>query len=829
MRAPSATSDGRPAARQLSSRSYLAALLGAGGLIIVVIVALVGGAVLQGRADAHRTAETVTNNLSKALADRFTSDLNRIDIGILDILDEVARQRAGKRWDDAAINAAIARQDGRHPDLIGFRIYDADGRLRHGVSNIVNRNSNIGMREDFVYLRDHPDVGLLVAPPVFGNAAQQWLIGPARRIDNPDGSFGGAVYGALPVSSLARNFSDLDLGVGGTVALYHQSMRMAARYPEAKTGRNPVGTVTVSDQLRAILQSGADLTNYDYNSVVDGVARTASVRKIPGQPYFVLVGLAEDDYLMEWRRNSLRLALFGSLAVALVAGAMSGLYRHIAERQRATANLAESEAKLRALFEMSPLGIARNTMEGRFIEMNAAYRQITGYDEAELLALDLLALTPARYKADETRHQESLRTEGRYGPYVKEYQRRDGTLVPVELRGVVVTGGDGIPYIWSLVEDITARNRWERQMAFYQALIEYTSDCVYVISPARGFKLVFVNDAACRHWGLEREKLLEWRMPDWDPNFRTAESLENLWRETKARKNHPVTTVHRVASGRLVPVEVSGNYLVLDGEEYLAGYFRDISERIAAENALKERSELLSQSNADLEQFAYVASHDLQTPLRNIVSYTQLLERRYKGQLDADADDFIGFIVDSTKRMTRLITDLLEYSRVASQSAPLGPVAAGQAMRQAVLNLRLDMEEAKAEVTVGDLPTVLAEETRLVRLFQNLLSNAVKYRAPGRPPRVSATATREANGELWRFAIADNGIGIEPQYFDKIFAIFQRLNPAFPAKGTGIGLTLCRRIVHRFGGTIWVDSSPDQGTTFFFTLRDANGEATDAG
>ena len=241
---------------------------------------------------------------------------------------------------------------------------------------------------------------------------------------------------------------------------------------------------------------------------------------------------------------------------------------------------------------------------------------------------------------------------------------------------------------------------------------------------------------------------------------------------------------------------------------------------LRAWRALESRSDELARSNADLAQFAYVASHDLQTPLRNIVSYTQLLERRYRGKLDGDADDFITFIVDSSRQMGRLISDLLEYSLVSNQKVQLTQVSAAEAMTLALANIRSDIDAAGATVTVADLPTVVAEFTQLVSLFQNLLGNALKYRSPDRTPEISVTVEREG-AEQWRFAITDNGIGIEPQYHEKIFVIFQRLEPnRFPG-GTGIGLAVCRRIVQRFGGRLWIESRLGVGTTFYFTLSAA--------
>ncbi len=802
-------------------RPYLLPLLGGGAFIISVIVSLIGWAILHGRADAHHTAEITTANLSQILADNFNSAIRQVDLGMLSILDEVARQQASGHREDGALRAALARQDSRHPGLLGFRVYGSDGKLRTGVSNIVNPNSDLSQRDDFKILRDMPTSAMVVTPPVFGPAVQQWVISLGRRITNPDGSFGGAVYSAIPVKALAQSFASVDLGPGGTVALYHTSFKIAARFSETKGPNDPVGLSITDDRLRAIIASGAPTAQYDYTSPIDGIRRTAHVRRIEGQPYYLLVGQAEDGYLADWRRNSVYLMVFGGFMVGLVLWGMRILHRRMSDWRRATAALTESEEKLRGLFQLSPLGIARTSLDGRFVEFNDAFRDITGYDGDELKALDYWALTPRSYAADEARQMASLQSTGRYGPYEKDCVRKDGSLVPLQVRGMLMAGHDGRPYVWSLVEDITARREHERQLMFYRNLIEYSADCVYVISPSQGFRMVFVNDATCRHYGVGREELLRWRVPDWDPNFTDLSSLEVLWRETRDKKNVQVVTSHRVASGRLVPVEISSNYLIHDGEEFIAGYFRDISDRIAAETAMREKTEALSQSNADLEQFAYVASHDLQTPLRNIVSYAQLLDRRYKGRLDADADDFIGFIVDSSKQMTWLITDLLEYSRVASQSKPLRPTSAGEAVVQVLANLKLEIDTAGADVTVGDLPQVLAEPSHLVSLFQNLLGNGIKYRAPDRKPLLSVTAERMAP-DLWRFAVADNGIGIESAYHDKIFEIFQRLYPNAETDGTGIGLTLCRRIVHRLGGSIWVDSTPGAGTTIYFTIKDAS-------
>jgi len=251
----------------------------------------------------------------------------------------------------------------------------------------------------------------------------------------------------------------------------------------------------------------------------------------------------------------------------------------------------------------------------------------------------------------------------------------------------------------------------------------------------------------------------------------------------------------------------------------------EIAERVRAEEALRERGGALERSNRDLEQFAYVASHDLQEPLRMVSSYTQLLARRYKGQLDADADDFIAFAVDGANRMQRLINDLLTWSRLATRGKSLEPTDCNSTLGQARVNLSAAIAESNALVTNDDLPTVMADEAQLARLFQNLIDNAIKFRSQ-EPPRVHVSAERlplpqageGRGGGEWLFSVRDNGIGIEPQYHERIFVIFQQLHGKEEYPGTGIGLAICKRIVERHGGRMWVESELGEGSTFYFTI-----------
>jgi chemotaxis family two-component system sensor kinase Cph1 len=256
--------------------------------------------------------------------------------------------------------------------------------------------------------------------------------------------------------------------------------------------------------------------------------------------------------------------------------------------------------------------------------------------------------------------------------------------------------------------------------------------------------------------------------------------------------------------------------------QYEIAIFDDITERKNAEAALRQAHEELKRSNAELEQFAYVASHDLQEPLRMVASYTQLLGRRYESKLDADAREFMAYIVDGATRMKQLIEDLLAYSRVGIKSEDFKPVSSEAALRRALFNLRAAIDESGAVVTHDTMPTVHADEVQLGQLFQNLMGNALKFRSASVPRIHIGVAEKDSE---WEFEVRDNGIGIEPQYFERIFMVFQRLHNKGEYPGTGIGLAICKKVVERHGGRIWVESRLGEGSSFHFTLPKARGDS----
>ena len=247
---------------------------------------------------------------------------------------------------------------------------------------------------------------------------------------------------------------------------------------------------------------------------------------------------------------------------------------------------------------------------------------------------------------------------------------------------------------------------------------------------------------------------------------------------------------------------------------------RDISERKRAEEELRETAAELARSNIDLQQFAYVASHDLQEPLRAIAGCVQILQKRYWGQLDTRADELIAHAVDGVSRMHGLINDLLAYSRLGTRGKEFKTTDCNGVLRMALSNLSASIAEAGAVIAHDELPSTRADGVQLIQVFQNLLSNAIKFRGEERP-RIHV-GVQPQNGE-WLFSVRDNGIGIHPDYFDRIFVIFQRLHTRKEYPGTGIGLAICKKIVERHGGRMWVESGPGEGSTFYFSIPAGRG------
>jgi PAS domain S-box-containing protein len=504
--------------------------------------------------------------------------------------------------------------------------------------------------------------------------------------------------------------------------------------------------------------------------------------------------------------------------------------RDISVRKAAEKHLARMERRYRGLLEAAPDAMVVVNPGGQIVLVNVQAEKQFGYRRDELVGQRVKSIIPEgfaeRLLADNLRSAEDALAQQMGTGIELLGRRRDGSDFPIEIMLSPLDSADGV-LVTAAIRDISVRKAAEKHLARmegrYRGLLEAAPDAMVVVDP-RG-RIVLLNVQAEKQFGYRRDELLGQEVTSLIPNGfaerLVADGLRSAEEALAQQIGTGIELTGRRKNGSAFPIEIMLSPLESADGILVTAAIRDITARITAEAALLEKVEELNRSNEELGHFAYVAAHDLQEPLRMVASYTQLLSRRYKGRLDADADEFIAFAVDGANRMQSLIQDLLAYSRVGTKGRELVESSSEEALERALVNLRSAIEESGALVTHDPLPAVMADGRQLVQLFQNLVGNAIKYQNPG-VPRIHVSAVQNG-GKKWVFSVKDNGLGIDAQYFEKIFGMFQRLHKREEFAGTGIGLAICKKIVERHGGGISVESQPGQGSTFRFALAGSEG------
>ncbi len=556
--------------------------------------------------------------------------------------------------------------------------------------------------------------------------------------------------------------------------------------------------------LTTVFKIISELTREVVSNPVDRVLREGKV-----------VGLANHTLLVA--RDGTERAIADSAAPIRVDDqTLSGVvlvFRDQELEREAQKQLIASQQKFKTIFQASPDAIFLTSIpDGRILDANPGTVFMLGYELDEMLGRLTQELGFWVRRPDRIVYTDLLKKQERIKNFETQFLTRSGTVIDILISGEIIQLDEGEAYL-NVVRDITDRKLAERETRKREALLRAMIDNAPFEIWARDMNGICIleNQMLIKNHGSILGKNLETIAKSTD-EYAILQGMNQIAYDGKVadiEMARQVDGVEHFLECVVAPI--------LEGTEIrgIIGFIINIDERKKTERALAADKEELTRSNAELEQFAYVASHDLQEPLRMVSSYMQLIEKRYKGKLDENADEFIGYAVDGAVRMQRLINDLLMFSRIGTRGKALAQISSAEALRLAVHNLKLSIEENNAEVTWESLPDIRADGTQLVQLFQNLLGNAIKFHGQ-EAPRVHIWA--EPGQNEWVFALRDNGIGIDPQHFDRIFSLFQRLHERSSYPGTGIGLAICKKIVQRHGGRIWLESQPGAGSTFYFTI-----------
>jgi PAS domain S-box-containing protein len=524
------------------------------------------------------------------------------------------------------------------------------------------------------------------------------------------------------------------------------------------------------------------------------------------------------------RQTKAVLIMGSALGLLIASGAGWTIQRGLASRARVEEAFRGSEDRFRTLVESArDYAIFMLDPVGRVVSWNAGAERYKGYKAEEIIGQNF-----SRFYSPEdierAKPEEELRIAAATGRVEDEgwRVRKDGSRFWASVIIAALRDPSGkLLGFTEISRDISEHLHSE---ARYRGLLEAAPDAMVVVN--QGGEIVLLNARAESQFGYRRDELVGQKVKNIIPEGFAERLIADGTRTAADALAQQIGTgielQGRRKDGSDFPIEIMLSPLESPQGILVTAAIRDITLRKQNVEILAQSVSELKRSNDELQQFAYVASHDLQEPLRMVASYTQLLSKRYRGRLDADADVFIAYAVDGANRMQGLIQDLLTYSRAGTKQGALLEISSENALDEALTNLTSTIEESGAIVTHDSLPAITTDNTQMVQVFQNLVGNAIKYHG-AEVPRVHVSAQKNG-GKEWVFSVQDNGLGIDPQHFDRIFVIFQRLHGREEFAGTGIGLAICKKILERQGGRIWVESQPGKGSTFHFTQSERGGK-----
>ena len=850
-------------------RSFVRVLWAGTLLVNLFVIGMVALVVEKNRARETLQATALTENYSRILEENLAGFISKIDITLLTAGEEVTRQSTAGGINAKAFESFMIRQDAHIPEALGLRVVDAQGIIRYAVNDVKVRNASIADRPQFIRLRDDPNAGLVISKPVLGRAAQKWMITLGRRINNPDGSFAGDVHVAVAVDQFINMFSKINLGARGNIGLWDKSS-LIARYTKTDAKGASVGATTPSAQLRELLGSGQSAAAYHARSGVDGVTRSFFFRQVGQYPLYLVVGLADEDYLAQWRNDSLLVAgLAGLFVIATLLSSLlisRGWKQHEANLEALRLQEVEYMARLECssqeaeaarwqsqmILDSAGEGICGVDLEGKIVFVNPAARTMFGWKEDEGVGLDLHAHTH-HHHADGSVHAlehcpiyQTLRDGERRQVHDDLYWCKDGSSFPVEFTVTAMKQEGRINGAVNVFRNIAERKQTEAELLHHRRhleelvqqrtatlletearashILESSADGLYGVD-AEGL-ITFINPAACTLLGYTAEQLIgrsahalfHYARPDGSPY--PAPECPSHGALQLGQEVRIDSELYWHADGHGIPVMYAIHPMTQNGKVTGAvTSFVDMSELraaalarelalIAAENLVRVRSEFLANM-----------SHEIRTPLNGVLGFANIGFRNCEDS--AKARTAFTKILSSGNQLLVVINDILDFSKVEAGKLHIEQI---ETQLLEVIEHAVDVVRERARTKglylrielAPNLPRIcISDPVRLGQILLNLLSNAVKFTEAGH-----VTLFAFCQNDMLVFRIVDTGIGMNEAQLSLLFNPFQQADGTTTRRfgGTGLGLAISKRILQLMRGDIHAESQPGIGSTFEFQL-----------